>query len=56
MSYLEKCGNCDNIRITASFGPYGFRIDCTKCGYRTELDDLLEPAHVVAPAYAIAAG
>ena len=56
MGYLDKCENCESIRISASFGPYGFRVECQSCGTRKELDDLFEPAPVFASTYSIAAG
>ena len=43
MSYLEKCGWCGSIKITANLGPYGFRVSCHSCAYVGDLDDLLEP-------------
>jgi ribosomal protein S27AE len=43
MSYLDKCENCGNVHIAASFGPYGFRVVCERCGSVQELNDLFEP-------------
>ncbi len=56
MGYLEKCEQCESIKLSASFGPYGFRVVCISCGLSRDLDDILEPATAAPRAMAVAAG